>query len=317
MAGRRSVSRIAYAHRSVRIRRHCSYNRDNGCGRDHGPSCRLSSPDRQGRLPVVTFCIFLDDQVYRFDVDLNQDRSNEVLVSSSLDRDGKQGNVFYVYRAAGDGFERVGQIHLSPSGFYLGKIEELNRYGIVTFYPAGGGTGAYIAYLFDGATISETPLGSIERNPATRNIEGAGIELAAKYSASPSDAIREEIEGFRASHGIKPPETSSFVAAAQGISADELARRYNIKVESMTYRQALEGLIAQNKTAERAATPRPQSAPPSATSPSYSAASDTPSVATASPDSAAAATPRHSIWPWVIGIFAAVVLGFVFWKTQA
>src|SRR6266404_3859050 len=254
----------------------------------------------------------LDDQVYRFDVDLNQDRSNEVLVSSSLDRDGKQGNVFYVYRAAGDGFESIGQIHLSPNGFYLGKIDELNRYGIVTFLPSGGGTGAYIAYLFDGRIISETPLGSIDRNPETGKIEGKGIELAAKYSDTPSEAIRQQVEQFRASSGIKPPESSTFVTQPQKTSAAELAQKYKIKVEGTTVEQALrERLSSTPPKIAQATTPHP----PSRTSPSYSVASPSAesSEASALPANVSERVPRSMLF-WIGGIGVVAVIGVLIWK---
>lgn len=84
---------------------------------------------------------YIDDAIFTLDVDLNNDGKDEFLVSSSLDRDGKQGNVFYLYRRDQGGFAHVDELHLDIGGFYLGPIEEAGAYGVVKFWPFGGGQG--------------------------------------------------------------------------------------------------------------------------------------------------------------------------------
>jgi hypothetical protein len=180
--------------------------------------------------------IFTDDQVLRLDVDLNRDGKDEVLVSMARDRNGKQGNVWSVFARGETGFTRVGAVTAS-TGFYLGPITETNGYGIVIFWPGGGGTGGFVAYLFNGSTITEKPLGAIERNPRTAELEGKGIEIAAKYSLSVSDVLRDRVERFRSEHGIKAPDPASFITRVQTISAADLAKKYGVKIEAITYEQ--------------------------------------------------------------------------------
>ena len=99
----------------------------------------LENRDRGGFRGSVEF--YSDDKVFRFEVDLNNDGKKEVLVSSSHLRNGKQGAVYFVYTPASGGFELVGQMELYSSGFYLGPIDEIQNYGVVKFFPAGGGCG--------------------------------------------------------------------------------------------------------------------------------------------------------------------------------
>ena len=181
-----------------------------------------------------------DDAILRFDVDLNQDGQKEVLISSTLESDGKQGNVFRVYKQASDGFEDVGSVTLPPQGFYLGQIDDIDSYGIVKFATAGGGEGAYKAYFFDGDKIIEKKLGSIERNKNTLLLEGKGIENTAKYSLIVSDLLRDQVEQLREARGILAPDASKFISEAQIISSKELADKYGVIVESTTYLSALQ-----------------------------------------------------------------------------
>jgi hypothetical protein len=179
---------------------------------------------------------YRDDKVYKLEVDLNNDGKKETLVSSSLDRDGKQGNVFYVYKQVANGFQLSGQMHL---GTYIGPIDEIGSYGIVTFFPGGGGTGGFAAYVFDGNTIREIPLGSIERHAATGELNDKGLELMAKYSSSPPDAVQDPVEQFRTRHAIKAPDFSALTSQTEALGATELGQKYGINVDPKTYEQAL------------------------------------------------------------------------------
>lgn len=251
---------------------------------------------------------YLDDHIYRFDIDLNQDGKKEVLISSSQDKDGKQGNVFYVYRQVGSDFERAGEIHLNPDGFYLGKISEIDGYGIVKFSPAGGGEGAYTAYIFDGSRIVERNLGSIERNRTTFELEGRGIEIAAKYSRFVSDAIRGRVEQLRTTQGFQSPEPSAFISNVKVIRSEELAGKYGITVEAKTFQQALqEGPTAPalaQKSAASATTPIVESTQPSNSNPLSTPAGES---VPAQPQPPPSSSNRS---PWVIGtILVLAVIG--------
>ncbi|MBX7156890.1 MAG: hypothetical protein K1X66_00690 [Verrucomicrobiae bacterium] len=197
---------------------------------------------------------YLSDKVYRFDIDLNNDSKKEVLVSSSLDRDGKQGNLFHVYKQVKNGVNHVGQILLYPNGFYLGRIDEINAYGIIKWGTAGGGTGGYTAYIFDGEKIIEKDLGYIRRNEKTYELEGKGIEIAAKYFTSVSDTIVDKVERLRAERGYKP-NRSAFVSSAKEIGSDELSRKYGVRVDPRTYEQALDDEMAKESKTNTAPIP--------------------------------------------------------------
>src|SRR2546423_2725615 len=262
--------------------------------------------------------IFSDDRLLRLDLDLNNDGRREVLLSMARDRNGKQGNVWSVFANTGAGFTQVGGITVSPTGFYLGAIDETNGYGIVSFWPAGGGTGRYGAYSFDGSKINETQLGAIDRNPQTLQLAGNGIEIAAKYSMSVPDALREQGERFRREHGIKMPDPAAFVTQVDTIGASDLSEQYGVKIEAKTYEQALAESWSSHGPQSVPATPRasgtPQTASPSVT------ATENPISAPSASASAPSAASRESTSPgwsgvalWITGIIGLLaIVAFVF-----
>src|SRR5438045_665237 len=99
--------------------------------------------------------VYSDDRLLRLDLDLNNDGQKEVMLSMARDRDGKQGNVWTAYSKDQNDYHAVGGLTFDPSRFYVGNIDEIHRYGLVTFGPSGGGEGVVRAYLFDGSRIRE------------------------------------------------------------------------------------------------------------------------------------------------------------------
>ena len=160
---------------------------------------------------------YADDQVFVLDLDLMGNGKIEELVSSSLDRDGKAGSVWTVFSKEGSDWKRVGQMTFRGSRFYLGKIDQLNgQYGIVSFFPAGGGEGSFVANVFNGSSVQETKIGAIDRDPSTEQI--TGTELMQRYFGGPGDTGH-------------PPVTT--------ISAQELSKTYKIKNDSKKFGDAM------------------------------------------------------------------------------
>ncbi|MBX7157115.1 MAG: hypothetical protein K1X66_01830 [Verrucomicrobiae bacterium] len=210
---------------------------------------------------------YSSDVLYRYDVDLNKDGKKEVLISSTLDRDGKQGNVFYLYKTINRGYEFVRPLErkegssvfttlltLNPNGFYLGKIDEIGQYGIVKFGPGGAGEGTYQAYVFNGKELHEFLLGRLEYDYKAKQWDAKGLELSAKYMKTLSDSVRESINRFRKERRIEP-YPSDFVGAATIISAEELAKRYGIRIDPRTYQQAFEEEMAKESRTNAAPIP--------------------------------------------------------------
>jgi hypothetical protein len=160
--------------------------------------------------------VYSSDRLLRLDIDLNNDGRKEVLLSMGRDRNGKQGNVWVVYKKTKSGYIEVGGMTFSASGFYLGEIPETGGYGLVTFWPAGAGEGVLLAYVYDGSTIREAQIGEVRRDPVTRELKGA--ELLRRYSGK-NAIVGDDV--------IAP------------ISAQELASKYGISVEAKTYEQVV------------------------------------------------------------------------------
>ncbi len=183
---------------------------------------------------------YSDDHVYKFELDLNNDGIKKVLVSASFDREGKQGHNFAVYKKVADGFEHVGEMILWPQGFYVGQVEEIGAYGAVTFYPGGGGTGSYSAFVFDGLKITENIIGSRRRDPATGEMTGPYLED--KYFGERAKAVLNSLTT---------------------IGADELEAKYGITIDPRTSVEALtEEMANRAKTPPLAPTPLPAVKPP-------------------------------------------------------
>jgi len=180
---------------------------------------------------------FKNDKVFRYSVDLNRDGTNEILISSTLENDGKQGNLYRVYKKTETGFSMVGNVTLYTNGFYLGFISEINSFGIVKFSPAGGGEGSFLAYVFDGEKINEHSLGKIKLEANNNELNKLG--LAVKYSRnvlSALDGVKKEINEKlnTAAHG-----KDNFVDDVAVIESKELSKKYNVEVESITHQEFL------------------------------------------------------------------------------
>jgi hypothetical protein len=160
--------------------------------------------------------IYSSDRLLRLDLDLNNDGQKEVLLSMGRDRNGKQGNVWVIYKKTKSGYVEVGGMTFSASGFYLGEIAEMGGYGLVTFWPAGAGEGVLLAYVYDGSTIHKAQIGEVRRDRVTREVKGA--ELRRRYSGK-NAIVGDDV--------IAP------------ISAQELVKKYGVSVEAKTYEQVL------------------------------------------------------------------------------
>ncbi len=177
---------------------------------------------------------YANDRLYRYDIDLNNDGLNEVLISSSLGRQGKMGCVFCAYKSVPGGFERIGIMNLNPDGFYLGPIDEINAYGVTNFFPSGGGEGGTGAYIYDGEKITEKTVGILKRDPLTREVTGPN--LFPKYFGEKAKAVLKSLTT---------------------IEPDELETKYGIKTDARTYAEAIA-----EEMANQAKSPPP--APPQA-----------------------------------------------------
>lgn len=123
-----------------------------------------------------------EDKVFRLALDLNNDGTEEVLVSSTKDRDGKQGNIWSVYEPTGSGFIEVGTATFNQQAFYVGPIDQNAAFGLVTFHPGGAGEGTVDAYVLEARILRERRLADIKYNPVTNQVEGR--DVLAKYKAT-------------------------------------------------------------------------------------------------------------------------------------
>ena len=151
----------------------------------------------------IEFIFYASDEVYRYDVDLDNDGTKEVLVSSSLERDGKQGYEFYVYKKTRKGYRFFNKIMLHKEGFYLGKIPKLHCYGAVHYWPSGP-HGILIVYVIEGEKIVEKTIGT----------------------------------GRNSSVWYDDRSDPHYVPAAATISHEVLATKYKIPIDPRTYEQA-------------------------------------------------------------------------------
>lgn len=183
---------------------------------------------------------FSDDRVYKYQLDLDGDGRQEVLVSSTRERDGKQGFEFYVYQPSGTGYAFAGNMYLPIEGFYVGKVAEAHSFGAVTFFPSGGQEGGYAMYTLKGGKVVDKPLGTRARDPQSLELKGPNLD--AKYFGSNAN-IRESM--------------------AVILKAGELKARYGARVNTTkTYIQFVEEEL-QKRRAQRAAGKNKAPAPPS------------------------------------------------------
>lgn len=239
---------------------------------------------------------YADDRLLRLDIDLNNDGQSETLVSLARDRDGKQGNIWVVYQMSAEGYIEVGKMTFSPSRFYVGNIDEINRYGLVTFGPSGAGEGVLRAYLFDGSAIQEAQIVAVTRDQQTTELTGK--------------TVLDKYLGEKATSG---DEVASVIDAA------ELTQKYGITVQPKTYREAVhELLMAQNTSAAQpAATPSAATPVPSTPAPTAIPAASSPPPAPVAQTPAVPTERRVPVWPWVVGILALIVIVALVLKRRA
>jgi hypothetical protein len=129
--------------------------------------------------------IYSNDTLLRLELDLDGDGQYEVLLSMARDQDGEKGNVWSVYVNTTEGYTGIGTMTFSPRGFYLGPIDDLGDYGLVTFKPAGGVEGMLSAYLFDGVAVREIQIASVTRDPQSGELRGQA--MVDKYLSQATD----------------------------------------------------------------------------------------------------------------------------------
>jgi hypothetical protein len=135
--------------------------------------------------------IYSTDALLRLELDLDGDGQYEVLLSMARDQDGKLGNVWAVYANTNAGYTRAGTITFNPKTFYLGPIEDLGDYGLVTFKPTGEGEGTLSAYLFNEEGVRDIDIASVTRDSPTVDSDTGrpiGQAIVDKYMSQTADA---------------------------------------------------------------------------------------------------------------------------------
>ena len=227
--------------------------------------------------PFITFRelpYHSDDLLFRYEVDLNNDGINEVLISSTLEADGNQGSVWRGYQFIENRMLDIGMMTFSRSRFYVGPLEG-GKYGLASFGPAGAGEGTMWGYVFEGNSIDQIKLGGVVLNRQTMKLEGE--EIVGKYL------------GEKAITGDE---------VVQVIQAKELAEKYGVKIDPRTYREALaeEMQIAKNNQATTFVSPTQTTPVTAATAPVQQ-----PKPAVTPPPTLQAESPKSFPWPWIIG----------------
>jgi hypothetical protein len=227
---------------------------------------------------------FSDDYILRLEIDLAGNGQKLVLISSSRDQDGRQGNVWIAY---GNNGLILGTMTFSPSRFYVGPLEG-GKYGLATFGPAGAGEGTMWGYVLDGNSINQIKLGGVVLNRQTMKLEGE--EILSKYLGEKA-IIGDEV--------------------MQIIGSKELSEKYRVKVDPRTYREALEEEMQASQHAKVTTSTAPAqttSMPPMATPDHQPKSVKAPSPVVQ------AESPKSSPLPWIIGaiLFLAVAGGILF-----
>ena len=159
------------------------------------------------------------DKVLRLDIDLQGNGQIETLVTLNRDRDGKEGNRWVVYKKTDNGYQAVGNMTFSPSRFYLGQIDELGKYGLVTFWPGGGGRGLYLAYIYDGTSIQEQTV----------------VKVTGKIDPATGDRLQSKAEKKYLYEKVTKGDD-----VIKKIDAKELAKKYGLTIQKETYEEALQ-----------------------------------------------------------------------------
>jgi len=160
---------------------------------------------------------YSDDRLLRLDADIDGDGVNEVFITMGRDRNGKQGNAWSIYRTDKDPAELIGGATFNDGGIYVGRLEEVQAHGILSFWSSGGGEGQIMFTTLKEGRMSEVSIGVVERDAKTGELKGR--EILNKYFGSGSKFQRQ---------------------TAQELRAEELQQKYGLKVESETYSQALD-----------------------------------------------------------------------------
>jgi hypothetical protein len=135
--------------------------------------------------------IYTSDNLLRLELDLDGDGQDEVLLSMARDQNGKQGNVWAVYAKTPTGYTKIGTLTFDPKRFYLGPIEDLGDYGLVTFKATGEGKGTLTASLFNGVTLRDVEITSVTPDTLTSDPEldrPMGQAIVDKYMSQAANA---------------------------------------------------------------------------------------------------------------------------------
>ncbi|MDP9005152.1 MAG: hypothetical protein M3N12_10240 [Verrucomicrobiota bacterium] len=176
--------------------------------------------------------VYSSDTLLRLELDLDGDGQYEVLLSMARDQDGKGGNVWVVYANTPMGYTRAKGVPVTfnPKSFYLGPIEDVGDYGLVTFNSMGDGGGILLAYLFADLVIREVEVASVTRDAPTVDPESGqlrGQALVDKYmrqAAVATDAVISTNAGILAKQfGLKvagdpPPKSIPFPSTSRPAS---------------------------------------------------------------------------------------------------
>ena len=103
----------------------------------------------------------------------------------------------------------------SPDGKYLAFVQVINY------------TEEAHILIFDGEKIISKRLGAIGRNQKTAELEGNGLEIAARYFPVVSDSMGDQVLALRKKYGYQPSE-NNIVPKATIIEAQELKEKYGI-----------------------------------------------------------------------------------------
>jgi hypothetical protein len=135
--------------------------------------------------------IYSTDNLLRLELDLDGDGQYEVLLSMARDQDGKIGNVWAIYANTATGYAKAGTMTFNPRSFYLGPIEDLGDYGLVTFKPTGEGEGTLSAYLFNQEGVRDIDIALVTRDSPTVDSDTGrpiGQAIVDKYMSQTADA---------------------------------------------------------------------------------------------------------------------------------
>ena len=158
---------------------------------------------------------YSSDDLLRLDFDLDGDGIDEVFLSIARDRNGKQGNCWQAYKKFGEVFKNVGGITFSGRALFLGYVEELHTYGLVTFWSAGGGEGQILVQTLGKGEVKETKIGALERINGSDRMRGQ--RMFDKY--------------------VRAGQNQVF-PAIQEIPVSDFAPKYGLPVEPITYAES-------------------------------------------------------------------------------